>query len=80
MWPCRLFAFATPTRRALRALRDASVSWVEVGAGLGYWAFAMKSAFGMDVVALDKTPGTEGSAVTHRPAMTGETRSKRRAK
>ena len=60
VWPCRLFAFAAPTRRALRALRDASVSWVEVGAGLGYWAFAMESAFGMDVVALDKTPGTGG--------------------
>ena len=60
VWPCRLFAFAAPTRRALRALRDASVSWVEVGAGLGYWAFAMESAFGMDVVALDKTPSTGG--------------------
>ena len=60
VWPCRLFAFATPTRRALRALCDASVSWVEVGAGLGYWALAMESSFGMDVVALDKTPNTEG--------------------
>ena len=60
VWPCRLFAFATPTRRALRALRDASVSWVEVGAGLGYWALAMESSFGMDVVALDKTPNTQG--------------------
>ena len=60
VWPCRLFAFAAPTRRALRALRDASVSWVEVGAGLGYWALAMESSFGMDVVALDKTPNTQG--------------------
>ena len=58
--PCRLFAFgATPTRRALRALRDASVSWVEVGAGSVLGA-AMESSFGMDVVALDKTPNTEG--------------------
>ena len=62
VWPCRLFAFAAPTRRALRALRDASSSWVEVGAGLGYWALAMENAFGIDVVALDKTPSTAGSS------------------
>ena len=62
VWPCRLFAFAAPTRRALRALRDASSSWVEVGAGLGYWALAMENSFGIDVVALDKTPNTAGSS------------------
>ena len=56
MWPCRLFAFAAPTRRALATLAKFSKRWVEIGAGLGYWAHMMERVEGIDVVALDKTP------------------------
>ena len=73
VWPCRLFAFAAPTRRALATLAKFSKRWVEIGAGLGYWAHMMERVEGIDVVALDKTPspvaGTDAVNEYHGRAM-----------
>ena len=56
-WPCHLYAYAAPTPAALEALREASDRWLEVGAGLGYWAALMQKR-GMDVVPVDSHPTT----------------------
>jgi hypothetical protein len=59
-WPCRLFAFAAPTRSALSVLKNASKRWLEIGAGNGYWASLM-SRHGMDTIAVDCNPPGNGT-------------------
>lgn len=64
VWPCHLYAYAAPTTDAIEALKAASGKWIEIGAGLGYWAAAMKKIGGMDVAAFDLRPTRANSAKT----------------
>lgn len=60
VWACHLYAYATPTRAALDALA-ALGPLVEVGAGTGYWAAALRSR-GVEVHAYDVAPLRERGA------------------
>ncbi|EIE18633.1 Clavaminate synthase-like protein [Coccomyxa subellipsoidea C-169] len=51
---CHLYAYAPSTREALDALAERA-PLVEVGAGLGYWAAALRAG-GVPVLALDSHP------------------------
>ena len=57
VWACRLYSFATPTPQALDLLASLG-DIVEVGAGTGYWAAALR-ARGVDVLAFDIAPMIE---------------------
>ena len=57
VWACRLYSFATPTPPALDLLASLG-DIVEVGAGTGYWAAALR-ARGVGVLAFDIAPLTE---------------------
>ncbi|RLN86381.1 hypothetical protein BBJ28_00005016 [Nothophytophthora sp. Chile5] len=53
-WCCHLYAYATPTREALKLLTQYGPI-VEIGAGTGYWSSLLQRE-GVDVLAFDKCP------------------------
>lgn len=53
------FGFAIPTDEALQAIASHGPV-VEIGAGLGYWAYLMKEHFNATVRCYDKAPVTSG--------------------
>ena len=56
LWCCRLYAFATPTAAALAALAQCAPI-IEVGAGTGYWAAALRAAHAaVEIKAWDALP------------------------
>lgn len=58
-WSTYLYAYATPTVAALKALNRVvdgkNIKWLEIGAGKGIWCKAMRR-FGIDVIATDSMP------------------------
>jgi hypothetical protein len=58
-WCCHLYAYATPTTKALTTLKEYS-PLVEIGAGTGYWA-SLLAKQGVDIVAYDKAPPSKES-------------------
>ena len=56
-WPARLFAFATPTAAALRAVAESGENScvADIGAGTGYWAALLREV-GAEVDATDVAP------------------------
>jgi hypothetical protein len=58
VWPCHLYAFATPNTSALAKIASFSPI-VELGAGTGYWSQMLRLSFPKcTVVAYDKDPPT----------------------
>jgi hypothetical protein len=58
VWPCHLYAFATPNTPALEKIASFS-PLVEIGAGTGYWSQMLRLSFPKcTVVAYDKDPPT----------------------
>lgn len=56
VWPCHLYAFATPTVAALDKLASLA-PLCEIGAGTGYWAHLVRThASSESIVAYDKDP------------------------
>lgn len=63
IWPCRLYAFATPSAEAIQKLCDLA-PLVEIGAGTGYWTHMIRSHSPSAVVhAFDKDPPVPHSKV-----------------
>ena len=62
-WPCRVYAYAVPSQRALEllALHAPLLEW---GAGTGYWASLLRQ-MGVDIVALDSQPTAQGNNEYH---------------
>jgi hypothetical protein len=59
-WSTYLYAYATPTVAALKAMNRTVdgkniIKWLEIGAGKGIWCKAMRR-FGIDVIATDSMP------------------------
>ena len=56
VWPCHLYAFATPTAAAIDRIA-ALAPIVEIGAGTGYWSHLLRTMHkNISVVAYDKDP------------------------
>ena len=62
-WPCRAYAYAVPSQRALELLAS-HAPLLEWGAGTGYWASLLRQ-MGVDIVALDSQPTAQGQNEYH---------------
>lgn len=59
-WACHLYAYATPSPAALDLLATYA-PLIEVGAGTGYWAYALRMRHtDVNIVAYDKNPPVAG--------------------
>ena len=58
VWPCHVYAFATPTAAALERIASCAPV-LEIGAGTGYWSHMLRTYHpSIKVIAYDKDPPT----------------------
>jgi hypothetical protein len=74
VWPCHLYAFATPNNAALQKIASCAPV-LEIGAGTGYWSHLLRTSFpNTAVVAYDKDPPTQQGKVVRPNDYHGKSR------
>ena len=69
---CTYFAWAVPTHKALATIRALEQPVLEIGAGTGYWAWLLATAFGVDILAYDLPDSHGGQKHRFRHDIVGD--------